>query len=620
MNSRQLYSFGIIGIFIWTGLLVSIKTYQPPSDTTLLLVNQLGYLPQDDGKRLLLQIDTRPVGHETTAEFHIYTANDTQNPKTSQLTGNLVYKGELWNHHYYEANISDLRTTGKYIAETSIGTKKYTSYPFEIAADLYDRTFELAYQFFYYQRSGCEVLEIIPGYVGHEACHLDDANPESEPHNPAAWRNLTGAWFDAGDYNKYNGFTLEAVYSLIQVFDQNTAFFQTPERRTLYPNSSHATHFDQIPDVVEEAIWGADFLVKCVNENGSMIGRVGSNDFHGWYGYTGQPQYESDNEPTTPSDNRKYLEIAGYPVNGATALLKLARILHNNSWYPEKGEQYTTAVEKLQNYYIRPDQYNDQALLFYLEMYQFSNHTNQTYLDYANVIAEKILNSSVIQTPGFGHCGVDFPMYALGEWARINGSQSVKEKIIQAFTERWDSFWNPLSTDSNTDNIFRLLKGNHSNYGEFFFWSNRFPGVGDWNVGQNSYYLQAAAAAFKAYSFTNDSKYLQFGLRQLDWILGLNPFALCMMEGIGTYNPPTYHHRLDAVPGNIRGAVPGTVCNGIVRTPAKDKSITPDTPWFDFNHYYLEKGGGDYQSNEPWIPHNLYYLLAISELNLIINN
>lgn len=605
---HDIETYTLLIMIALSGVIAIVQFTPKVRDPTKVLVNQIGYLPIDNGKRVLLQIDYLPEGYQSgfTVEVQNISANN-----EGVFNATAVYRGDLWGHYYFEANISELREPGTYRAMIRINNdKEFYSYPFKIASDVYDEAMQYAYLFYYYQRSGCEVLELIPGYPGHGACHLDDANPEWEQHNPNAWRNLTGGWFDAGDFNKYNGYTLDSIYSLTQVYEQNKAFFEQPNRTSLYPNSSYTTHYNYIPDVLEEAIWGADFIVKCTNENGSLINRVGSNDFHGWYGYTGRPEYESDNDPSTPSDNRKYLEIAGYPIIGTVALLKLSRILTEKGWFSEKATAYQQAALKQIQYYVKPTDIHYMTLLLYLEQYLQSS--NITYLEKANFVAEGLLNSSRIEFPGFGHCGVDFDIYALGEWARINGSVEAQNKINQAYSRRWTNFWQPLSSDTN--NIFKLLKGNHSQHGIFYFWSNRFPGQGDWNVGQNSYYMQAAFATFQAYKFTNESKYLDFGLRQLDWIFGLNPFALCMIEGLGSNNPPTYHHRLESIPGNIRGAVPGIICNGIVRTPAKTREITADEPWFDFREYPLEKGGADYQSNEPWLPHNAFGLMALSQL------
>jgi len=256
-------------------------------------------------------------------------------------------------------------------------------------------------------------------------------------------------------------------------------------------------------------------------------------------------------------------------------------------------------------------------LLCYLELYR--QDFNQTYLEWASVEAMKILNNSYIVSPGFGHCGVDDSMWALAEWAKFNTTLAAKNAVISAYEKHWTSFWGPLSDTSDSQNIFHLLKGNHTTHGEFYFWSNRFSGVGDWNVGQNSYYLCAAKAALMGYNLTHEVKYLNFALRQFDWILGRNPFNICMLEGLGSKNPSCYHNRAQAIQGNTRGAVWGCVPNGIVRTlatsgSAGDGKVQSDIPWFDLSEPYLEDNSASYESNEPWIPHNLYYILASSAL------
>ena len=124
-------------------------------------------------------------------------------------------------------NISDLRIEGRYQVAVHTGVT-YNSPPFNISSTLIDQTINLAYDFFYYQRDGCRVMSIVPGYPGHNADHLDDANWESDYLNASDYRNLTGGWHDAGDYNKYIGaYTPLAIYSLIDAYEQDPAFYST---------------------------------------------------------------------------------------------------------------------------------------------------------------------------------------------------------------------------------------------------------------------------------------------------------------------------------------------------------------------------------------------------------
>jgi hypothetical protein len=80
-----------------------------------------------------------------------------------------------------------------------------------------------------------------------------------------------------------------------------------------------------------------------------------------------------------------------------------------------------------------------------------------------------------------------------------------------------------------------------------------------------------------------------------------------MFEGHGGLNPPRYHHRYNMIPGHERGAVPGAIPNGVVR----DMGIA-DRPGFDMSR------GGDrppsFRTSEPWLVHNMFYLLAVSAM------
>ena len=95
----------------------------------------------------------------------------------------------------------------------------------------------------------------------------------------------------------------------------------------------------------------------------------------------------------------------------------------------------------------------------------------------------------------------------------------------------------------------------------------------------------------------------------MDWVFGKNPYGLCMFEGKGAFNPPRYHHRYDSIPGRERGAVPGTVPNGCVRTPS-----ALDQPGFDLSRPAPGRRHASYRTSEPWLVHNLWFLMAISAL------
>jgi hypothetical protein len=83
---------------------------------------------------------------------------------------------------------------------------------------------------------------------------------------------------------------------------------------------------------------------------------------------------------------------------------------------------------------------------------------------------------------------------------------------------------------------------------------------------------------------------------QLNWILGLNPFDVCMLHGFGRNNPeyePDYPN------------VFGGICNGVTAGFGDEEDIDflPDP--------YAAQGEHRWRWSEQWIPHAAWYLLAV---------
>ncbi|MDR1829135.1 MAG: discoidin domain-containing protein [Candidatus Fibromonas sp.] len=93
---------------------------------------------------------------------------------------------------------------------------------------------------------------------------------------------------------------------------------------------------------------------------------------------------------------------------------------------------------------------------------------------------------------------------------------------------------------------------------------------------------------------------------QLDWILGKNPFAASMMHGFG---PSSYRNYpgLRALPNIVGG-----ICNGITAKHSNEN----DLDWKP----YADDDGENWRWIEQWLPHNAWYLTAISALSHRIEN
>jgi hypothetical protein len=83
---------------------------------------------------------------------------------------------------------------------------------------------------------------------------------------------------------------------------------------------------------------------------------------------------------------------------------------------------------------------------------------------------------------------------------------------------------------------------------------------------------------------------------QLNWILGLNPYDVCMLHGFGRNNP-----QYEADYPNTFGGI----CNGITAgfTDEEDIDFLPEP--------YARRGEHRWRWSEQWLPHAAWYLLAV---------
>jgi hypothetical protein len=136
--------------------------------------------------------------------------------------------------------------------------------------------------------------------------------------------------------------------------------------------------------------------------------------------------------------------------------------------------------------------------------------------------------------------------------------------------------------------------------------------TGYWWQGENARIASLSAAFIMGAQLADPSgKFWAdtlFGMAsaQLDWILGKNPFAITMMYGFGKTNYPQYNSSKPKP--NIKGGI----CNGIT---AKDGNETA-LEWKP----YADNNWENWRWIEQWLPHNAWYLIAISSLSHRIDN
>lgn len=144
---------------------------------------------------------------------------------------------------------------------------------FRIGDNVYRDVLKHALRTFFYQRAGQEKAAKFAGDAWADgASHvgpLQDHNCRlfSAPNDASTEKDLSGGWYDAGDYNKYTNWHASYVVGLLKAYAERPAIWGDDYN---IPESGNG-----IADVLDEVKWGMDWLVRMQNADGSVLSIVG---------------------------------------------------------------------------------------------------------------------------------------------------------------------------------------------------------------------------------------------------------------------------------------------------------------------------------------------------------
>lgn len=171
----------------------------------------------------------------------------------------------------YKIDISSLTKTGKYILSLENHPEKITFYVKEnpnsfIVSDML--------RFLRVQRSGTTTtLDSRSSHIGDKICPIwtkqTNSNSSWKLNETLAPVNMMGGWYDAGDYIKFTLTTAYTSYLLLRAYEENPQLFQAKK----YSKSA-------LNDLLDEAKWGLEYLLKTHPDANTFIIQVGSADDH----------------------------------------------------------------------------------------------------------------------------------------------------------------------------------------------------------------------------------------------------------------------------------------------------------------------------------------------------
>jgi endoglucanase len=157
-----------------------------------------------------------------------------------------------------------------YVLDTERGVR---SPVFVVAADVYREVLKHAVRAFFYQRAGGakDAAFAGPGWAdgpSHLGSGQDaEARLYSAPNDASTERDVSGGWYDAGDFNKYTNWSAEYVVDLLRAYRERPELWADDYD---IPESGNG-----VPDILDEAKWGMDWLVKMQEDDGSLLSIVG---------------------------------------------------------------------------------------------------------------------------------------------------------------------------------------------------------------------------------------------------------------------------------------------------------------------------------------------------------
>lgn len=243
--------------------------------SAFVVVDQFGYLPS--AKKIAVIRDPQ-TGYDANLTFTPGNSYQLINLQTNEVV--LSGTATAWNSGATYALAGDKAWWFDFSSVTTPGTyavldvqRNVRSPGFKIANDVYKPVLKHAMRTFFYQRAGFAKQQPYAeaGWVDN-ASHIgagQDKNARiySDKNNAATEKDLSGGWYDAGDYNKYTNWHADYLITLLHAYVENPSAWTDDYN---IPESGNG-----IPDLIDEIKWGFDWLKKMQNSNGSVLSVLG---------------------------------------------------------------------------------------------------------------------------------------------------------------------------------------------------------------------------------------------------------------------------------------------------------------------------------------------------------
>jgi len=530
--------------------------YQPNTGPRM-RVNQVGYLLHGPKAATLVTTATTPLP---------WTLNDVE--------GKIVRGGRTTprgvdptsGQNVQTLDFSSYARRGAGYTLTADGT---TSYPFAISDTAYQALRIDSKTFFYTNRSGTPILDALaPGY-GRAAGHLGVAPNQGDtavPCLPPAvfadnWtcpatftRDVTGGWYDAGDHGKYvvNGGI--AVAQLLSEYERNQNADDTDRRALRDGTLRIPEQHNKIPDILDEARWELDFLLKMQVPAGQPLAGMAYHKISDttWTGLPLAPAADAKARALHRPSTAATLNLAATAAQGARLFKRFDRA-YAVRLLTAARTAYAAAKTNPALYASNADGTgggaygdNDATDEFYWAAAELYLTTGER--AYRTDVLGSPLHTANVFDPGGFYWGSTAALGRLDLATTDNdlpGRSKVRGSVVAA-----------------ADALLALQA--KQAYGQPYA-----PTDNKWVWGSNSSILNNLVVIGTAYDLTGRSKYRAAVLSGVDFLFGRNALNISYVTGYGTFYAQNQHtrmyaHQLDAkLPHPPAGTIAGGPNTGL---------------------------------------------------------
>lgn len=567
---------------------------------TWIRINQLGYLTTDVKVAVLVSKDSSL----NIAEFQVCDAL-TEQPVFSS---NQVKSYGAWAAFKtgFRLNFSDFKISGSYF----IKANAIKSPIFRIGDDVYDGSADFLLRYMRQQRCGFnpslrDSCHTAGGYVVYgdplpEKIGTSDGRTKN--YKDSTYFPIFGGWHDASDYLQYVTTTATATFQMLFAYEQNPSVFRDDFQ------ANGLAGKNGIPDILDEAKWGLDWLVRLNPEPDVFFNQVcDDRDHRGMRmpnrdtftydikGSRARPVYRVTGKPQGLGKYKnRTTGVASTAGKFSSAFSAGARVLQE--FYPqfadslrvkavnayEYGKSDTGVCQtapKGAPYFYEEDNWVDDMELAATQIFKLNQ--NDIYQQEAEGFAQKEPTTPWMGRDTARHYQF-FPFLNLGHYFLSKNKQSESELLKKGI-----------------DNIVNRGKNNPFQIGTPFIWCS-------------NNYVSAAITQMNLYQkLTNDANFREAEAAHRDWLFGCNPWGTSMIyglpnakigantEGVSPRDPHsafTHNEKIPIDGGLVDGPIYGSIYGKLIGITLyqPDEFAEFQSPLVVYHDDY-----GDYSTDEP---------------------